>query len=76
MKKEDLRPVQYKEFLKFDTIDGDFKAIYSDYQNGWFHGWELLGNSTQGTTMGAVIESQSGSIVSIAKSHFKFTDRD
>lgn len=71
MKKEELRPVQYKEFLRIEAEGDDFKPIYSDYQNGWFHGWEHKGH-----VMDAVIESESGSMISVEKSYFRFTDRD
>lgn len=75
MKKEDLRPIEYRRFINYDHNGEVLVAKYADPVNGWFHGWEKQTDSQPSENMQAVIELEDGSIKIASKREFNFKQK-
>lgn len=79
MKKEDLRPLEYKlnnEFNFFDEANKPKNTAKFEHPKGWFHSYVKHVSEDTNETLYAYIEDESGKMVKIlADNIVKFTDR-
>lgn len=78
MKKEDLRPVEFRRPESFfrKINENDLKETLSSHIKGWFHEWEKNVSEDRDETVYGIVESETGSIHKVISYDVKFTDRN
>ena len=74
MKKEDLRPVEFKVSYNVRLgvkSDSDTPKTFK----GWFHAWEKIVSDEKDETIYALVENESGDMIQVKAHSMRFTDR-